>query len=131
MIFLDDRHSESVSQTSSNETNAVIKVKGRSGRVEPASSSLLRRAGLGPDVRRAFDDDSADKTEAKIDPGNVEVEFHLLASHPATGDVRQREELDSGLGPSGGGSQKFNRFDWVSDTFRVGSIQNHDCILIH
>lgn len=40
---------------------AVIKSTGkRSGRAAPASSPLLRHAGLGPDIRRAFAVDSSD-----------------------------------------------------------------------
>lgn len=73
----------------------------RSGRIGRASSPLLERAGLGPEVQRAFGlVPSEEDEEVRMDSGTTTV-------------VTNADDLDSGFGPSGGGgSQKLTGFAW-------------------
>jgi hypothetical protein len=99
-----------------------------------ASSPLLQRAGLGPEVQRAFglSEQSIDK---QADNKNKNENEHDPVSEMADSDLRgavtsgrQRidstatvpDDMDSGFGPSGGGgSQKLGGFDKFSEAWKV------------
>jgi hypothetical protein len=99
-----------------------------------ASSPLLQRAGLGPEVQRAFglseqsmdkQSDNKNKNENEHDPVSEVADSDL--KEPITSG-RQRidstatvpDDMDSGFGPSGGGgSQKLGGFDKFSEAWKV------------
>ncbi|XP_057370415.1 uncharacterized protein LOC130691484 [Daphnia carinata] len=102
----------------------------------PASSPLLQRAGLGPDVMRAF---SQEQEAAQQLLGNASTgrQSDISPSEAITGhgdltksnrdrinsttisEGMQPDDLDSGFGPSGGGgSQKFYGLDKFSDAWK-------------
>ena len=113
----------------------VLKNK-RSCRTGPASSPLLQRAGLGPEVQRAFglseqsmdklaDNKNKKENENEHDPVSEVADSDLIG--PVTSG-RQRidstatvpDDMDSGFGPSGGGgSQKLGGFDKLSEAWKV------------
>uniref|UniRef100_A0A0P6EIG7 Brain-specific angiogenesis inhibitor n=1 Tax=Daphnia magna TaxID=35525 RepID=A0A0P6EIG7_9CRUS len=104
-------------------------------RCGPASSSLLQRAGLGPDVRalsleqestHQLLDNSLTALQADISPteainGSGDLtEFSRDRINSTSSDGMQQDDLDSGFGPSGGGgSQKMNGLDKYSDAWKV------------
>jgi hypothetical protein len=100
----------------------------RFNRSGPASSPLLQRAGLGPDVLRAFGVEPqsshqlASKTSECLQAENTPVNgldgpIDLIGSGRdrvnsiTTFDGMQRDDMDSGFGPSGG--------DRFSDAWKV------------
>ncbi|KAI9565389.1 hypothetical protein GHT06_009181 [Daphnia sinensis] len=102
----------------------------------PASSPLLQRAGLGPDVLRALSleqestsqllENSLTALQADVLPtesinGSGElIEFGRDQINSASSEGMQQDDLDSGFGPSGGGgSQKLNGLDKYSDTWKL------------
>lgn len=101
----------------------------RMNRSCPASSPLLQRAGLGPDVLRAFgleQSRSSVKSGHLTSPAEIDEPIDLLNGgrdrihSAATSDGMQNDDVDSGLGPSGGGgSQKLSGFDKFSDAWKV------------
>lgn len=122
----------SISQGSDDSNKARVPTKKRSTRSCPASSPLLQRAGLGPDVLRAFGIErshSADRSSERLPemlPNEVAQPDCMISSSRdrtnsvATSDGMQRDDLDSGFGPSGGGgSQKLNGTDKFSDAWKV------------
>uniref|UniRef100_A0A0N8E067 Brain-specific angiogenesis inhibitor n=1 Tax=Daphnia magna TaxID=35525 RepID=A0A0N8E067_9CRUS len=104
-------------------------------RCGPASSSLLQRAGLGPDVRalsleqestHQLLDNSLTALQADISPteainGSGDLtEFSRDRINSTSSDGMQQDDLDSGFGPSGGGgSQKMNGLDKYSDAWKL------------
>lgn len=104
----------------------------RQNRSGPASSPLLQRAGLGPDVLRAFGLEQS-RPGKQSDRIIIMQGSSLSGMNEATDSIgrdrinsstnserMQRDDLDSGFGPSGGGgSQKFNRLDKFSDAWKV------------
>ncbi|KAI9565392.1 hypothetical protein GHT06_009184 [Daphnia sinensis] len=107
----------------------------------PASSPLLQRAGLGPDVMRAFslEQESAHQLlgnastgrQSDISPATAIIEHGDMTksnrdriNSTTTSDGMQPDDLDSGFGPSGGGgSQKFYGLDKFSDAWKVRETQ--------
>ena len=128
------------SSTSAGDTVRSKRLK----RTGPASLPLLQRAGLGLDVQRAFATDSelsprhhpANKNAAETHvlvvgqtsqdppgpPSGLHNNPHQLLPLRATSTVpsqgTQREDSDSGLGPSGG-SQIFVGFEKLTDAWKV------------
>uniref|UniRef100_A0A0P5AMI9 Brain-specific angiogenesis inhibitor n=1 Tax=Daphnia magna TaxID=35525 RepID=A0A0P5AMI9_9CRUS len=104
-------------------------------RCGPASSPLLQRAGLGPDVRalsleqestHQLLDNSLTALQADISPteainGSGDLtEFSRDRMNSTSSDGMQQDDLDSGFGPSGGGgSQKMNGLDKYSDAWKL------------
>ncbi|EFX79778.1 hypothetical protein DAPPUDRAFT_104018 [Daphnia pulex] len=105
----------------------------RCNRAGPASSPLLQRAGLGPEVLRAFgvEPQSSHQLVGKTTgclqaentsvngPGDAMGSGRDRVNSIATCDGMQRDDMDSGFGPSGGGgSQKLNGLDRFSDAWK-------------
>uniref|UniRef100_A0A0P6GFS4 Brain-specific angiogenesis inhibitor n=1 Tax=Daphnia magna TaxID=35525 RepID=A0A0P6GFS4_9CRUS len=102
----------------------------------PASSPLLQRAGLGPDVVRAFSleqesghqllGNASTGRQSDISPARKIIGHEDLTksnrnriNSTTTSDGMQPDDLDSGFGPSGGGgSQKFYGLDKFSDAWK-------------
>ncbi|KAK4018037.1 hypothetical protein OUZ56_000106 [Daphnia magna] len=102
----------------------------------PASSPLLQRAGLGPDVVRAFSleqesghqllGNASTGRQSDISPAKKIIGHEDLTksnrnriNSTTTSDGMQPDDLDSGFGPSGGGgSQKFYGLDKFSDAWK-------------
>ncbi|KZS07008.1 Uncharacterized protein APZ42_029535 [Daphnia magna] len=102
----------------------------------PASSPLLQRAGLGPDVVRAFSleqesghqllGNASTGRQSDISPARKIIGHEDLRksnrnriNSTTTSDGMQPDDLDSGFGPSGGGgSQKFYGLDKFSDAWK-------------
>ncbi len=98
----------------------------RSNRSGPASSPLLQRAGLGPDVLRAFgmEHPSHKPSERQQTPTGEPTDLNCSGRNRVNSatmsDGMTRDDLDSGFGPSGGGgSQKLNGLDKFSDALKV------------
>ena len=98
----------------------------RLNRFGPASSPLLQRAGLGPDVLRAFGlEHSSHKSSERLqtptdEPTDLMDTGRERVNSATMSDGMLRDDLDSGFGPSGGGgSQKLNGFDKFSDALKV------------
>ena len=76
-------------------------------------------AGLEPEERIAETSDPHAAEETNRDS----IQPHLTTLHGTSEDVDSdrlhREDIDSGLGPSGGGSLKLTGFDKFSDTLKV------------
>lgn len=107
----------------------------------PASSPLLQRAGLGPDVVRAFSleqesghqllGNASTGRQSDISPAKKIIGHEDLTksnrnriNSTTTSDGMQPDDLDSGFGPSGGGgSQKFYGLDKFSDAWKVSQTQ--------
>lgn len=99
----------------------------RSKRVGRASSPLLVRAGLGPEVQRAFDpleeehlmDDCAGN-DGGPDQIIISEEEILTIGKRKDSSTTIPDDMDSGFGHSGGGgSQKLSGFDRFSDAWKV------------
>jgi len=110
----------------------------RCNRSGPTSSPLLKRAGLGPEMLRAFsvEPQSSHQLVGKtslclqaentcvngLDEGPVDMmgSGRDRVNSITTFDELQRDDMDSGFGPSGGGgSQKLNGLDRFSDAWKV------------
>ncbi|XP_057370422.1 uncharacterized protein LOC130691485 isoform X2 [Daphnia carinata] len=104
-------------------------------RSSPASSPLLQRAGLGPDVLRALNleqesthkllDSSLTALQSAVSPieqisGSEDLtKFNRSRLNSTSSDGMQQDDLDSGFGPSGeGGSQKMDGLDKYSDAWQ-------------
>lgn len=104
----------------------------RSKRSGQASSPLLQRAGLGPDVLRAFGLEQSHSLASKQSErmqgtsSDTNEPIGLMGggrnriNSSTTSEGMQRDDIDSGFGPSGGGgSQKLNGLDKFSDAMKV------------
>ena len=93
----------------------------RPSRIRRATSPLLERAGLGPDVQRAFGlDDQEERHQLMMDGHREGVVVEITERQRNDSSTTLQDDQDSGFGPSGGGgSQKLSGFDRFSDAWKV------------